>query len=1112
MRPAGLKTEYTTDPTGLDVEAPRLSWELRSTDRDASQTAYRIRAASSREALRDGKADRWDTEKVDSDRSVQIPYEGTELTSGDRVFWTVRVWDDADEPSPWSEPASWEMGLLPDDWRAEWIASDGTSNREQIREHEWQWTDYTVTVEVSAANAFGALLRVRDSDNYYLVRVETGSNADPEIRLRVREHGQVRTLETNSLAAETFGETARLEVTVDGDELTVRLDGTTVLEAVDDTHDGGRIGVTAPGSMPASVHELIATDLDGRTFYADDFTRPDATAANYSVGTVHDGALHVNGSDPVLVHVFRPDVAPAPLLRTDAHLDGTVVDARAYVSGLGFYELSINGERVGDQVLAPERTNYDGVVPYATHDVTEMLRSGENVIGVELGRARFGAPPPTIVNWHRASWWSDPKLRFQLEVTFADGTTRTVVSDDSWLVTDGPTRFDSLLVGEAYDARRERDGWTEPGYAVRGSNPDSRTGSNAQRPGDDANWQSAHVVAGPDGDIQAQLVDPIEITDEIEPVAVEEPVPGTYVYDFGRQVVGRPQLTVEGDRGADVRLKAGEKRAEDGTVYARSPYRDAEIQEDTYVLSGDGVETWHPRFTYHGFRYVQLTGVGTPDDPGGVLTAAEFHTPVEASAESDFTCDSDLFESIHERCRRALLNNLHSVPTDTPVYEKRGWTGDALLTEEMAMYNFWPPRFDTKRLRDLRAEVRLDEEDHVPAVVPSSKDADEDPNLGQEPILGWQAEYPLLARWLHEYYGDERVLEDHYDELTAFVEYVRREARDGLVVETGLGDWVPPNQDSAHPPEGPAILGTAFFYKTVRSLVRIAEQCGRQTDADGFRELAADVYTAFNETFFDPGTTSYRTGETDEYRQTSNVLPLAFGLVPDDHRERVLERLVEDVRNNHDGHLNTGVFGTKYLLPVLSESGYHDLATTVASQRTYPSWGHMLEHGATALWESWGEDTRSLNHHFLGTIDEWFYQYVAGVREPLEPGFERVHVAPEVNDPGHEHALEWARARVDTIHGPVISRWERAVDRAVGGLRLEVTIPANTDGLVEIPMLDSDTVRVAEGGQQIWDGDAAAADLPPGVASVERDGARVVVAIGSGEYTFELTPLDDESG
>lgn len=1093
--PVDLRTEYATDPVGIDVRAPRLSWAIDAERRGAAQSAYRILVASSREALLDDRGDLWDSGKVASDRSLHVEYEGADLGSGERAFWKVRVWDEADEPSPWSDPTHWEMGLLDGDWRADWIGSPDGSDREVIAEHERQWTDYAVEVECSIDRGpFGVLFRAEDSYNAYLAELDVDDAGELAFSLKLREHGRWRTLDDVVCSDAAPPAELRLRVEVRENEIATFVDGEEIHATTDETHETGRVGLYAPEGASASVSEIVATDHDGTTLYADDFETPARTADNYSGGQIEDGALEVADSGVVLLHVFRPHVAPGPLFRTEVDLDAAVETARAYVCGLGFYELEINGSRIGEHVLDPGRTNYDGTVLYATHDVTDALRSGDNAIGVALGRARYGAPPPTIVNWHRAPWWSDPTLLLQIEVTLADGTTRTITSGDDWRTTDGPTRFDSLLYGEVHDARRDPTAWTTPGF-------------------DDSAWDEARIRSGPDGDLVAQQVRPIEPTDELTPVSTTEPEPGVFVYDFGRQVVGLPELAVDGERGADVTVKAGERLEDDGTVYARSPYREAEIQEDTYVLRGDGAETWSPRFTYHGFRYVQVAGDGAPEDPDGAVTATEAHTPIERGDESGFAASNERFGRIHECCRRALLNNLHSVPTDTPVYEKRGWTGDALLTAEMAMYNFDPSRFETKRLRDLRTEVRLSRDDSVPAVVPSSDDADEDPNLDRDPVLGWQSEYPLLVWWMYRYYGDESALEEHYDELVAFVEYVRRQATDEVVVETGLGDWLPPGRDSPHPPEGPSIVGTTYYYESVSTLVDVAELLGKSADVERFEALADSIETAFTDRFFDPNRARYDTDDCDEYRQTSSVLALAFDLVPDEHEDAVVERLVADVVEERDYHLDTGVFGTKYLLQVLSERSYHDVATAVAGQRTHPSWGYMIENGATALWESWDDDSRSLNHHFLGTVDEWFYKYVAGIREPAAPGFRRVRIAPVVCDESVSHALEWAEARVDTISGTVASRWERLPAAESGGrpgLRLEATVPGNCTGRVELPTLGFDRVHVTVDGETVWRCDGRESDAPTGVTSVETADERIVCAVESGTYAFELRCVDGD--
>jgi alpha-L-rhamnosidase len=1067
-----LTVEYTNRPVGVDIERPRLSWCFDATPGNR-QTAYRIIVASTPTALENEDCDRWDSGKVNSEQSIQVPYDGPVLDPGEHVYWKVRAWDGDDEPGPWSEVAEWEQGLGSEDWSAEWIGAPFGSNRERIQNHERAWADYTVEVEAETSGPFGIVVRARDSQNCVMARVDAEFET---LRFSRRENGGWTTIREEPIDPPN-GETIRARVTVEGNTIKAQFGRNPVYESEIAVTEAGRPGLYVPAASTAVVSEFLAKSDDDEYIYQESFDDP-PTDPVWTDGTIDGGRLVLNDAGVALLQVFRPYVAPAPQFRREFELDDDIDRARAYICGLGLYDLEVNGARVGDRVLDPGQTNYEGQVLYATHDVTEQLQEGGNAIGVTLGRGRFGEAPPAVVHWHRAPWWSDPKLCLQLEITLTNGDTRTITTGPEWTVTDGALRFDSLFYGECFDARRDPGDWQSPDY-------------------DDSEWEAVELVAGPDGDRRSQHVQPIAETAEITPVSVERLESQGFIFDFGKQIVGWPALTVEGSRGDDLRIQAGEYTTEDG-VFARTPYRDAEIQENTIILDGDGQERWSPRFTYHGFRYIQIEGSGVPTDPDDLeLTATAIHTPVEANDTSSVATDNEVFQQLHDNCRQALLNNLHSIPTDTPVYEKRGWTGDAQLIAETGIYNFDMSRFNQKRLEDLKAEVETKGGGFVPTVVPCPNPDLYATNSDRPLVLGWQSEYPLLVWWMYRYYGDERVLSEHYDHLRDFLSFVDRHTDDDHLVRDGLGDWLPPHTDTPHPPEGPAIVGSAYYYRCLQVVTAIAECLGHAKDAQRYRKLAEDLETAFNDEFLDHSAGLYRTGETVEYRQTSNLLPLAFDMVPSDYEATVEANLVADITDANDGHLNVGVFGAKFLLQELSERDHHELAVAIAETTTYPGWGFMLRHGASALWEGWNPDSRSLDHHFLGTIDEWFYQYLAGIREPLAPGFRQIRIAPRVGA-----GITWCEGRVETVRGTIESRWEVGAE----GLNLAVEIPGNTTGRVELPTLEWGGVDVVEGSNQIWSTGEAVRPLPSSISDITRTNERVVVEVEAGTFEFVVAP------
>lgn len=1091
--PIDLQVEYAREPMGIDTRQPRFSWSFDSGERSYRQSAYQILVASSRSTLHDNTGDVWDTEKTTTSQSSNIEYDGQPLQSRKRYFWKVRTWDDDGVASEWSNEEFFEMGLLDEsDWEAIWIGTQRESNSGQLPGEEW--TDYTFSGDFKISDrAIGFIFRAQDTDNLYMWQINlTGGSTPPNLRPHVRENGNWNVLDAVSIG-DVIGDSKHdqhhIRITVEGSSIVTYLDNTKVDARTDTTHAKGTIGLrTGPWSnQRGEFDNLLVESPDGSTLFEEDFSG--RFLESFPTGSIENGRLVLHGSGIVL---RRQRDSSNPLLRKEVGLEGNVVAARAYVSGLGYYELYVNGEQIGDRVLDPARSDYAETDLYATHDVTDYINNGKNAIGLSLGRGRYGEPEPRIwappdgrgsvdrPNRGKIDWWSDPEVIFQLEIQFADGTTKTVVSDGSWKKTNGPTLYNSLLTfKETYDAREREQGWTKPGY-------------------DDSSWDQAGNVAGPAGKLRSQNLEPIRVRDTIKPIDMWEPKPGTFVFDLGQMIAGWVELTVVGENGTEVTLSEGEKLANDGTIDTIR-YGGSRFHEQHYTLNGNGTETWEPRFSYGGFRYVQIEGYpGTPtrDSVAGKV----IHSAVDETDGSQFSSSNDLLNQIHQNSRWAMLNNIYGIHHGTPTWEKLGWMADRFLTAEAEMYNFSMARIQTNFMQDCR-DTQPDSGD-MRYVVPSPEPYSI--RIGDRNDPGWDIAYAGTAWLTYQYYGDERILEKNYDHLKQYVSFVQEESEDGLIVQTGLGDYKGPGYQ--FPPEGPAIVSTAHYYQAAQIVADAAAVLDRGEDEAAFRSLSKEIKTAFNEEFLDRDAAVYRTGQVDEYRQTSNAYPLAFDLVPEKYEDSVAENLAKNVVEVHDGHLDTGALGTRYLLPALTKYGYHDVAYTIATQTSYPSWGHWIKNDITALLESWELEARSRTHSFLGSIDQWFYQYLAGIREPAEPGFEHVKIAPKIPSD-----LEQASGKVETIRGTIISEWERTESageaRTRDELTLDVTIPSNATATVRVQTLGGDKVRVRESGKPIWNNGKQISSNHSGVKSAERDGDEIVVEIGSGEYTFELEQL-----
>ncbi|WP_350277314.1 family 78 glycoside hydrolase catalytic domain [Kribbella sp. HUAS MG21] len=700
----------------------------------------------------------------------------------------------------------------------------------------------------------------------------------------------------------------------------------------------------------------------------------------------------------------------APLLRRAFTVDGPVRRARLYASGLGYADLRLNGQPVSDAVLDPGFTAYDHTVLYVTHDVTELLQAGDNVVGAELGRGFFGMTSVNVWRWHDTPWTDDPRLIARLVVEYDGGRVDEVGTDESWRITGGPTLSDSLYLGETYDARRALPGWDTAGF-------------------DDTAWTAASVVEAPKGKLVAQAHEPIRVIETVDPVELTEVRPGVWIADFGRTVAGWTRLSVTAPAGTTITLTHGETIA-DGNVAAWNVHVDGDrIQRDEYIAAGAGTETWEPRFSYKGFRYVQIEGAAPAQVQMRVVNS-------DVASVTRFASTQAPYEQYERAMRRTILGNLHGIPTDTPYFEKNGWTGDAQVGAPTMLATLDLARFFTKWLGDIRDSQA--DSGQLPVIVPTSGWGFTD----LSPATEWPTVYPFLLREMYRWYGDDRLLREHWDPLTRYLAWELDRVEDGLSVSV-LGDWLPPGFGSGPAPEDRRLTGTAYLYRALVVAAEIGELIGKPND---YRKAAAELADGLNRTFLDREAGRYRSADDPDYRQTSNAVPLAFGMVPDEYVERVAAGLAADVEAR-GFHLNTGCLGVGVLLPVLTAHGYGDVATKVALQRTYPSWGYWFELGADTMWEKWEDDSRSRNHYFQGTVVQWIFENVAGLRV-VDAGCERIVVRADARD-----EVDSASIRTETIRGRVAVSWKRA-GRV---LSLDVQVPVGTTAEVHVP-----SARVAD--------------------------------------------------
>ncbi|WP_328360410.1 glycoside hydrolase family 78 protein [Streptomyces sp. NBC_00445] len=1044
--------EYAERVLGTDVQHPRLSWELSAPGHGARQSAYQVQVAlspspsPSPKALTAGLV--WDSGKVTSDRSVSVPYEGPALRPRTRYHWRVRAWDGAGRPSRWSEAGWWETTLSEADWQARWIGADAPPEPPSLSGASWIWSPGATSSDAPVGPCwFRAVLRLPD-DGTRVRRATVVASADDDFTLHL-DGRQV-------LHAPEQQDGWRTGRAVDVTEVVeaARVAGRPVVLAARATNRPGPsvnpagllvrlIVETADGGPDESTYELVSGPgwRVTATEPQQGWQRPEFDDTDWAEAAVL--APYGQGPWGSGVSVAVPE-QPAPLLRRAFTVRRRISRARLYISGLAYYEAEINGRRVGRQVLDPGFTDYDETVLYAVHDVTELVRRGENAIGVTLGRGFFGMTTPNVWNWHRPPWHGEPRLLAQLEIDHPDGSRTTVASDGEWRITDGPTLSNSLYAGETYDARRAPRDWTRPGF-------------------DDSGWRAAGVQQAPRGALKAQPHDPIEIAETVRPTEISELRPGVYVVDMGRTMAGWTRLTVHGaDAGTVVRLVHGEKLKPDGSVHAETGHVPGRFQTDEYICAGGGAdEVWEPKFSYKGFRYVEIHGLPARPSPEQVLGRL-VHTRVEEAGS--FACSEPFYEWLDGAMRRTLLNNLHGIPTDTPMYEKNGWTGDAHVGTPVMTYAFGVHRFLSKWLGDLADSQNG--EGQLPVIVPSG-------GWGYQelaPSPEWTTVYPFVVRELYRVYGDERAAREHWATLTRYLDWELSRLRDGLAV-TALGDWVAPGYEI--PPEDTRLTATAYLHRALLHTAELGEVLGDGEVVKRYRDAAENLKTAFNEAFLSPEG-HYRTAKDPGYRQTSNAIPLAFGLVPPGARTSVMDSLVADIEARGN-HLNTGCLGTSVLLNVLCAHGRPDVAHAVATQRTYPSWGYWHENGADTMWEMWPLDSRSRDHYFLGTVAQWLYENVAGLR-PGDAGYRTFSVRPDART-----GVNWARTSIRTVRGEAAVAWSR-LDRE---LRLSVRVPVGSTAEVHVPGASRDRVAA-----------------PKGAEFLRSDPAFVVFRVGHGKWTF----------
>jgi alpha-L-rhamnosidase len=891
-----LLCESVNSPLAIDTKLPRLSWQLQSKLKNTLQAAYQILVASTPEKLKNNMGDLWDSKKQISDNSILIAYNGSTLKSTQTCYWKVKVWANNGIETPWSNTASWEMGLLnKTDWQAEWIGYDGI-----------------------------------------------------------------------------FSEAEKPD---------------------------------------------------------DRFTR---VAARYA--------------------------------RKDFSVPKTIKKAIAYISGVGLYELYLNGNKIGNQVLAPGPTDYAKRVFYNTFDVTAKLKNGNNAAGVILGNGRFVAIRQHLEDTtNNCVNYGFPKLLMQIQITFEDGSTQFVKTDSRWMISgDGPIISNNEFDGEEYDATKEFKDWAKPGFIT------------------DARWKPVQLTTAAAPIIQSQLNPPITIAQTMKPRTVTQPKPGMFVFNMAQNMVGWVQLKVSGARGTKVRMRFAERLEEDGTIYTGN-LGDARVT-DIYTLKGEGIEIWEPGFTYHGFQYVEVTGFpGTPTLEN--IEGKVVHDNMEVIGKIETS--NEVLNKIYHNMYWGIRSNYRGMPTDCPQRDERmGWLGDRAAVGKGESFMFNTHLFYAKWMQDI--EDAQNEAGSIPDVAPAYWRMYTNNTT-------WPSAYVYNIDMLYQQFGDAAPIQRHYLSIKKWLYFLKSHfMKEGIITENTYGDWcVPPetltlifSNDPNRKTPGD-YLSTAFYYDMLNIMIRFAGIINNKKDIAFFKEEAKKTKTAFNKKFFNSTQNYYANNTT-----TANVLALAFNLVPDNLRKKVFARIVDKTMSEGKGHITTGLIGIQQLMRTLTHNGRPDIAYLLATTTSYPSWGYMLTQGATSIWELWNGNTagpamNSANHvMMIGDLLTWYYEDLAGIKAAA-PAFKIIEMKP-IATPD----LKFVNANYQCPQGLIASN--RSMD--ANGFKWQIEIPANTKAVVYIPAISS--AKIKENGTPI--------NLLKDIKQVGKTTEYVLLKIGSGKYNFSV--------
>ena len=743
-----------------------------------------------------------------------------------------------------------------------------------------------------------------------------------------------------------------------------------------------------------------------------------------------------------------------PMLRKEFTINKKVKKATAFITGLGQFEMSLNGCKTGDHFLDPGWTKFDQQVLYVTFDITKQLQQGPNAIGVMPGNGFYYIPGE---RYHKLKGaYGFPAMICRIAVEYNDGSAQNIISDESWKAAPSPVTFSSIYGGEDYNATMEQNGWNRPGF-------------------DDSKWRSAITVSSP-GKLEAQSAYPLKIFDQFTVQKVTQPKPGVWVYDMGQNASGIPQITVEGKRGSVIKITPAELTDDSGLVMQAPVGTPVYFK---YTLKGGGAETWHPQFMYYGFRYIQVEG-GTPENTTNeqnlpiIKDVAELHTRSSAPAIGSFSCSNELFNRIFTLINWAIKSNTASIFTDCPQREKLGWLEQAHLVGNSIHYNYDIATLCRKVIRDMMHSQTRDGliPDIAPEYVPFQDGFRDSPEWGSSGII--------LPYYMYQWYGDTQILAESYRMMKRYAAYLEKKSKNHLLY-FGLGDWYDIGPHDLGPsqltPEG--ITSTAVYYYDLTILAKVARLLHKPADATFYEAIGKQVKTVYNKTFFNTKTKQYGSGS-----QTANAISVYMGLVNIADKNAVIDNIIKDIRQHNNG-VTAGDIGFRYVLRVLDEAGRSDVIFDMNSRTDVPGYGYQLAHGATSLTESWQGNRISSNNHFmLGHLMEWFYSGLGGIEMAENTtAFNHIIIRPEVVGD-----ITFAKVSYLSPYGTIINNWEKK-DAL---FTMHTHIPVNTKALIYLPAVIGNVIT--ENGESIMNRND--------IKFIRYKDGKAIIEVSAGDYTF----------